>query len=800
MYKLILLFIVTCSFYNCNNKAPTSSTNLVKINWKIDEILTAPKRLTKVAITIDNQSSVDLNKDNWTLHFSQMGGRPDATSVPKEFTLYNKDGDFFTLAPTTSFETIPAGASKTYQYDITGHIDKMSEVPVGMFIVVGGKTQEVDATILGMDFETMAPLQPTTPEIRFKENSRLSLLNKDQLLPIIPSPHFYKYLNEEKILGSIISYVASEELENEISYLKDNLRRLGVDLVKKEENADLTIAYNVQKDIPDEGYRLRIDKSGVNIIGTSQSGIFYGIQSFLQYISYAKLESKDKSITLKGIDIEDQPRFDYRGLHLDVARNFHSYEDIKKMLDAISFFKVNKFHFHITDDEGWRLEIPGLPELTEIGSKRGFTTDEKDHLIPAYGSGDDPNDSYGSGYLTKAQFIDILKYAQQRHIEVITEIDAPAHSRAAIISMDQRFERLAKAGNNKAAEEYLLSDPDDESEYGSAQNYHDNVMCVCREGTYNFVEKVLSEVVTMYKEANVPFNSIHIGGDEIPYGAWQKSPLCNKFIAANKELQSADDLAPYFFEKLTSLNSKYGLITAGWEEMVLAHNEDGHNTTEIDMTLKDKNVIPYVWNSILGGGREDMIYKLANSGFPVVMCNSSSFYLDMAYDKDPAEIGLSWSGYADTEKAYEAEPFNIFFRNARKSDGTLLTDEYISEREKLSTKGKENFLGIQAQLWSETTRKSDDLYYLAFPKILGFVERAWAAPGKWNNETEKSKIEAQYLEQWNQFANTLGQKTLPMFDTFYPHITYRVPPKGEMKVGDQIEENTAFPGLKMTKE
>lgn len=788
-----IFLILLCS---CNeNKADHKK---IEVIWKVDSVLTSPDRRTLITTTIKNNSDTDLTADNWSLDYNHIGGRVDDASMPGEITIKNIAGDYFRLAPTISFKELKSGDSRSFSYAVTGYLDKMSEVPVGMFLALNNKAIEVDLSIEGMDEDALQPINPTTASTRFVANNRLTLLPKEDLLPIIPRPRSYQYLEEYKVLGSIVSISVSEELDNEFNALKDGLEKLGFSLKQTENDPDILLALEMSDDRANEAYQLRIDQSGINVTASSKSGIYYGVQSLIQYIQYAQLESNENQIKIRGIDLEDQPRFDYRGMHLDVARNFHSIDNVKRLLDAMSFFKLNKFHFHVTDDEGWRLEIPDLPELTDLGSKRGYTLTEKDHLIPSYGSGASADESYGSGFYSRAEFIDILKYAKSRHIEVITEIDAPAHARAAIKSMELRYDKMMDLGDEEGALEYLLSDPDDESEYGSAQNWNDNVICVCRDGAYNFMEKVLGELVAMYRAADAPLTTLHIGGDEMPYGAWQKSPICLDFIKNDKNLYSSDDLPGYFFNRMQEITNQYNLITGGWEEITLQHNKDGHDGIDINLSLLDKKVQPYVWNAIIGGGRDDMIYRLANAGFPVVMSNSSSFYFDMAYDKDPDEIGLSWSGYADTEKAFRTEPYDLFFGNPVKRDGSPLSEEYLQSREKLTSSGKKNFLGIQAQLWSETIREPSAIEYLVFPKLLGFAERAWASSGIWTNEITLENIDRVYQKDWNLFANTIGQKTLPLLDRFNGGIGYRIPEPGARIVDGKLIANTSFPGVKIT--
>ena len=795
-----LLSISICSiillFSNCKNDTITLEKSL-DVVWKIDSVSLDPS-LTHITQTIKNNSGNALTADNWSIDYNHIGGRVQTSSMPADITIKNLKGDYFRLAPTSSFASLTPGASKTFKYAVTGFLDKMSETPAGIFAVIDGSPEQVNLTVEGVNDDTMDPIGPTTAATRFVKNNRLSILPKDDLLPFIPSPSSYQYLDESKVIGKIVSVTSSEELKNELNFLKDGLSKLGISIKETEDNADITLALERSNDGAEESYLMRIDNDAIAIVATAASGVYYGVNSLLQYISYASMEQDDDQLTLRGIDVTDKPRFDYRGMHLDVARNFHTKETVMKVIDAMAYFKLNKFHFHLTDDEGWRLEIPGLPELTNIGGRRGYTEDESDMLLPAYGSGPHVDDSYGSGYYTKADFIDILRYADERHIEVISEVDVPAHARAAIVSMRARYNRLMADGDEEGALYYRLDDPDDQSEYGSAQNWSDNVICICQDGAYNFMEKVFSELVEMYKTAGVPLTTLHIGNDELPYGAWQKSPICDDFIKKIATVRSSDDLPGYFAERMAEITKRYDLVTGGWEEMAIVHNKDAHDATQINLSLLENNIRLYVWNAIIGGGRDDMIYKLANAGFPVVMSNSSSFYFDMAYDRDPDEIGLSWSGYADMEKAYSTEPMNIFFGSPTKGNGDPLSKDYLESRERINNTGRKNFLGIQAQLWSETVHDAEKLEYLIFPKLLGFAERAWSAPGKWTNEITTNQITSVYNNEWNVFANTTGQKTLPLLDQFYNSgIQYRIPEPGAVISNNTLIANSAFPGLKI---
>jgi len=243
-------------------------------------------------------------------------------------------------------------------------------------------------------------------------------------------------------------------------------------------------------------------------------------------------------------------------------------------------YKLNKFHFHLTDDEGWRLEIPGIPELTSFGAVRGHTLETNatvaqagdlhkrklgDHLQPAYGSGPDLDDPHGTGFYTRADYLEILRYANALHIEVIPEIEMPGHARAAVKAMESRFQKLEKSDPAEASR-YLLNDKFDRSEYKSPQHYTDHVLDPGLASSYRFIEQVVAQVVAMHKEAGVRLNTIHIGADELPDGAWEKSPASLEAMK-RLNLNSTVQLWDYFYQQVDLILQKHGLFASGWEEL-----------------------------------------------------------------------------------------------------------------------------------------------------------------------------------------------------------------------------------------
>jgi hexosaminidase len=513
----------------------------------------------------------------------------------------------------------------------------------------------------------------------------------------------------------------------------------------------------------------------------------YAIQSLVQIDVAAQIGSN----RLPLVDIEDAPRFIYRGFLLDISRNFYGLDKIKQVVDLMSIFKLNHLDLKLTDDEGWRLEIPGLPELTEVGAKRGYTLDEQDRLIPMYGSGADGGKT-GNGFLSQQDFIDLLQYARVRNVIVIPQISFPSHARAAVVSMEARRQRFLAAGDEAAAEEFALMDPEDKSVYRSAQLYNDNAINICRESSYAFFEKVIGEVVGMYAAANVKLTQFSIGADELPYGVWQASPLCADKISDKRTLSDLYDASVL---RLKGILNKQGVVLSGWEDFLLEHSEQSQSETLIKEERYNYEVIPYVWNNIWGGGREDMNYKFANLGFKTVMSNSSAFYFDMADDRDMESHGLNWSGYVDYFDTWAIDPENIF-ANATLNEKHQLSEDYIATKVRLDSDKRSNLIGIQSQLFGETVRTEHILNEMLLPNMLVFAERAWDSRPTWTSlPAEQQK--APMLEQWNVFANTLGQQAIPFLNHLFKNLNIHLPKPGGVIANDTLFVRTQFPGIKV---
>lgn len=451
--------------------------------------------------------------------------------------------------------------------------------------------------------------------------------------------------------------------------------------------------------------------------------------------------------------IEDWPDLKHRGIMLDISRNFTTKDNLLKLIDLMARYKANVLHLHMGDDEGWRIEIDALPELTSYGAFRGLpvlnedgTISEPDALQPTYSASLDRNDLSGtaSGYYSHQDFVEILKYAAERRIRVIPEFDTPGHSRAAIKSMEKRKELTGDAS-------CLLSEPQDTSKYVSVQDYTDNAINVALESTYKFVETVFDGLIALYQEAGVPLEVIHVGGDEVPEGAWIGSPACQKLMAENG-WDSVDHLKDYYVSRVLDIAAAKGVKIAGWQE--LAQNLQDDTAAKLAAGLGFTNA----WT--VSHGREEIPYQFANSGLPVVISSAPNAYLDFAYNDSKLERGHSWGGFVDERRTFSLLPYSMY-RSVRWDDHGKMLDIADAPDGKTPLIAKENILGVQGQLWSETIRSFDHVTYYLFPKALGLFERGWNVSPVWENTTVSD--DPAFVEDFNKFYSIINDKELPYY-------------------------------------
>ena len=768
-----ILFLFSCS--------PNNDT--IEIVYEIKEM---NDYSLEVTFTINN--STKMNFDSiWSLHWNQQSAIIDNDSLPPNLKYQYVAGQSYNILSFGKGFTLNTGESVSVDLKQSGVVKRKSDLPVGGFVIIDN--QFIDVKFINLWQNAMGIERLDIPSSVDRYNNYLSsTVNKSELDLIVPTPNTIKLLGGELPLKSKYSITIDESLNldsNLIVSLLDEVTE--IDIKKNDSINDIYVDY--VDDLNEESYILNINQDKILISASDRAGALYAIQSLKQIFLVSKIENTP----IKNLIVNDSPRFSYRGMLLDISRNFYGPEKIKQIIDYLSFFKINHLDFRITDDEGWRLEIPGLEELTEVGSKRAYTKDEFENLIPMYGSGPD-TDSSGSGYLSRVEFIDILKYANQRNITIIPQISFPSHARSAIISMNARYQKYMKLGNIVEAEKYLLIDPEDKSEYYSAQGFNDNIACICRESAYTFYDKVIDEVYLMYKDAGVKFQKFGVGADELPYGAWQKSPICDKFMDEKSITGDYNALYEMMQRRVYNKLSSYDLTMTGWDDILLKLTEKNQSETKIKDFFKDDDILLYVWKNDWGQGRQDMIYKYANLGYKTIMSNSSAFYFDMVDDRDFDNIGLSWSGYADYKDIWTVDVYDIF-NDSYGVEKNNISQDYINSSEKLNPENRENIIGIQSQIWSETIKSEDILDYMFMPNIIVFSQKAWSNDPKWMTISDQGLRRKTLQKEWNNFANNIGQRLLPIVDNIFDGLKYDLPKPGGVIINDSLFANSAFPGL-----
>ncbi|MAR35639.1 MAG: beta-N-acetylhexosaminidase [Candidatus Marinimicrobia bacterium] len=819
MNKYIFLNILIVISFSCSNKNNQEAKKAMnyKLTWGMISNYLEGKSSGRAAFTIHNTTNQKLGNKGWAIFYSQSPRR--VTNHSNSNANINQiNGDWYSITPNESF-SLPPGDQITIQYDMSHFIIKETDAPLYPYLVLydqDGNEKDIrkitDYSILPFDKpekinrgkNDVVPIP--NPENRFLSNNNLSLLGEDEVHKIIPTPFKINSNDGSLLINDALQIYYSADLKSEAKYLRDKLQQLTgrkFSILQKDYKGGkaivlITKPISINK-VSSEAYVLEISSdSGLMITGSDPAGVFYGIQSFMALLPINVFQSPQSSIEVSNVYIEDAPRFPYRGQHLDVCRNFFSKKAVFKLLDIMSFYKLNHLQLYLSEDEGWRIEIKELPELTIVGGQRQHNSKEAAALHPSYGSG--PNayeeNTFGSGFYSREDFIEILQYATERHIKVIPTINFPGHARAAIKAMEARYKYYMEKGEETLANEYRLIDPNEQSKYYSAQGYDDNVVNVARESVYKFYSTVIKSISDLYNEADVPFTFFHTGGDEVPQGSWSDSPMINDLLESMDKKIHPMDLQINFFRRAVKMLEDYNVKIGGWEEVVLKRmeNRDGGGT-EINPEFINNKVIPYFW--INAWGQEDLAYRLANHGYEVVLCNVTDFYFDFAYDKDPKEPGLYWGGFNNTKDAFETAPLDLFKTTTTTTSGKPIdVDNTFKDRERLKEKNKKNIIGVQAQLWSETIKGDGMLEYFYLPKIIGFSETAWKER-KWETIDDKKSREKEMLKSWNIFANTIARKDLPRLYSIFGGFNYRVPTPGAVIEDDLLKANTEFPGLEI---
>lgn len=776
----LLLFVMTL-FTGC--KTSNEQKAPVALTWEMGASNIEPGYYENTFV-LKNISDEPLPKD-WAIYYSQLprGVKQEAAPAVKVEVV---NGNFFKMSPTENFPPLAPGDSIRITFRCTYKLDRNSHAPEGTYWVATidgkeGKPCPVEMKAFPLPSPESLPGYPDAAKI-YEANLRLADAPALKQSDILPSVKKAVSAYGRVTLDGRVGMEFPKEFSDEAKLLKEKLSDYGLEVA---DSARVTIVLESLADkkeaINDEYYTISIGDGWLKISAATPHGIFNGTQTLL-----SMLKGKQAPYVLDGVRIQDYPDLPYRGQMIDIARDYTTPENMKKLIDVLASYKMNALHFHFCDDEGWRLEIPGLEELTTVGSRRGHTTDESQCLYPCYDGGYNPDaKTPGNGYYTREEFIDLLKYAAERHVRVIPEIESPGHARAAIVSMKARYNKYIATDPEKATE-YLLSEPEDTSRYESVQYYTDNVINVALPSTYRFMEKVIQEINAMYKDAGVPLTTLHLGGDEVPHGVWMGSPKCQELMK-EKGMTKAHDLSEYFITQMAGIMQKNGLKISGWQEVALGHTEEAHRQ------LRQQTEGVYCWNTVPGS--DEVVYQTANNGYPVILCNVGNFYMDMAYNGHPDERGLDWGGYVDESVSFSMLPYSIY-RSLRvdKAGNPINLDEAEKGKTALTEIGKQNIIGVQGQLFAETIRSFEGVEYLLFPKLMGLAERGWNAHPAWESLSGVQEQQA-FNQALALYYEKISKDEMPYWAK--NGINFRLPQPGLLMKDGNLYANVAIEGAEI---
>lgn len=794
MKKILLIALIAC-FQILNTKAQQSFKPAdLFVEWQLSENDHQNKAQFLASFTIINKGKTTIDLKDFKLYFSYP--RVIHTVTSKNAKFENLSGEFCRIVFDTNAKPLKSGEKISIEYIANGKSKNYTDAPAGLYIVFNEAPQQgypiINFKSNYLPDKELAELKLDPAKV-YEKNKEVIDLPIETLVPILPSPNEYKATMGVFKLNKNTALNFDPFFNNEADLFNAELSQLlGSKLSSSK--AENSIVLKKIEGLADEVYELKVTANQIEISASSKNGAFYGIQSLKMMMPPNSWAKKQSEIAIPCAEVTDAPRFGYRSFMLDVARNFQTKAQVLKMLDLLALYKINTLHFHLNDDEGWRLEIPSLPELTTVGSTRAHTLNDQKSLHPSYGSGALPNTFPGSGFYSKADFVEILKYATARHIKVIPEIETPGHARAAIKAMDARYQKY-KNTDLAAAKQYLLRDTLDQSVYKSVQGFNDNVMNIAMPSTYTFIEKVVDEVREMYILANAPLKTIHIGGDEVPDGVWQKSPAIATLMQ-KENIKNYNDLWYFHLSKVNQILKKNNLYLSGWEEVAMRKTSlDGTTKYLANPDFTTQNFHAYVWNNVWGWGQEDLAYRLANAGYKVVLSAVTNFYFDLAYEKDADEPGLYWGSFVDVDKPFYFIPLDYYKSAKEDVQGNSVDPKIFDKKERLTEYGAGNIVGIQSQIWSEKIRGAAQLEYMLLPKLLGFAERAWAKNPTWATEKDSTIANTNYLKDWSWFTNLLGKREFTRLNNYAGGFNYRIPTVGVMVKEGKAHANTQFPGL-----
>ena len=486
-------------------------------------------------------------------------------------------------------------------------------------------------------------------------------------------------------------------LKNIAAYLNDYLKqfyKLQLKVVTNSASKNVIRLNYERLDAPTEGgYIVTVNNNGVYIAGDNEAGVFYGIQTLIQLlpVNNDKPKTINNKLQIPFVSINDYPRFPYRGMHLDVGRHFFPVSFIKKYIDYLALHKFNYFHWHLTEDQGWRIEIKKYPKLTLVGAWRNGT------IIGRYpGTGNDGL-KYG-GYYTQEEIKDVVAYAQKRYITIIPEIEMPGHSSAAIAA----YPELSCFPNEstKHPKQCAWSGDTTGKQVQQTWGVFEDVFCPS-EYTFDFLQDVLDEVMALF-----PSPYIHVGGDECPKESWKRSAFCQQLIK-DKGLKDEHELQSYFIQRIEKYINSKGKKLIGWDEIL----EGGLAPNALVMS----------WRGEEGG------IAAARQKHNVIMTPGAWVYFDHSQSQN--EDSVTIGGYTSVEKTYSYEP---------------IPDSLTKEQGKY-------VLGAQGNVWTEYMGNEKKVEYMIFPRMAALSEVLWSPKEKknWNDFEKRLMTQFKRYDLWN---------------------------------------------------
>jgi hexosaminidase len=519
----------------------------------------------------------------------------------------------------------------------------------------------------------------------------LSVFAQQKSIAIIPEPVLVEQKNGSYTLPQKIVIAAAPGTEPGYAaqYLQQKLQTAtgrSINISNKKDAAAITFSINTKADnsIGKEGYHLSVKATGIQIAANTAAGLFYGVQTLLQLLP-AAIESKTtikQNWAIPCVNITDYPRFGWRGLMLDVSRHFFTKAEVKQFIDEMARYKYNLFHWHLVDDEGWRIEIKSLPRLTEVGA---WNVKRVGHFGSFNPIRDDEPRNYG-GYYTQEDIKEVVQYAKERFINVLPEIDMPGHSLAAVAAYPE-LSCTPEANTYKVRSGEEIMD-------WSGPHFTaliDNTICPANENVYPFIDKVMTELAALF-----PFEYIHVGGDECAKNFWEKSDAI-KALMQKENLKTLEAVQGYFENRVEKIVNSKGKKMIGWDEIL----EGGVSPTAAIMS----------WRGTKGG------IEASNKGHEVVMSPTDYVYLD--YMQSDAIMEPKVYASLRLSKTYSYEPIS----------------EGINA---IMVKG------LQGNLWTEQMYNYRQVQYMAWPRAFAISEIAWSPAAKKNWKNFVSKVEAHF--------------------------------------------------------